>query len=209
MPIIGFAGSSTGRPTLAAVAIALLSASPTVRAQVPNLVAELSPIVESDGVAAGTAMRVALDVRLDPKLHANSNRPRDPLLIPMVLTVQSPPGISVAEIVYPEPKDLKQVGAEQPLSVFEREFTIGVRLDVARDAPVTDVAVPAQLSYQACDETTCYKPVTVKTAWTFRVVPAGTTVRVLEADKMKAVAFGSGEAHRNASVGFSPPHRER
>ena len=51
-----------------------------------------------------------------------------------MLTVEPPAGVSVGEIVYPPPTDLKQEFADQPLSVFEREFAIGVRLNVAQDA---------------------------------------------------------------------------
>ena len=151
--------------------IALLLATTAGHAQVRNLNADVTPLVGSDGVPAGGTVRTALQIRLADGLHANSNKPRDPLLIPMVLTVEPPAGVSVVEIVYPPPTDLKQEFAEQPLSVFEREFAIGVRLNVAREVALGNIEIPARLRYQACDEKMCYKPVTVETGWTFRVVP--------------------------------------
>jgi hypothetical protein len=39
-----------------------------------------------------------------------ANKPRDPSLIPTELTIEPPAGVVVAEIVYPEPIDLKQAG---------------------------------------------------------------------------------------------------
>jgi hypothetical protein len=59
--------------------------------------------------------------------------------VPVVLTVpapdtQLPPGVSVSEIVFPTPTDLQQRGADQPLSVFERQFAIGVVLKVDASA---------------------------------------------------------------------------
>ena len=121
------------RQILVLLAVSAVVAAVPVGAQVRAFTAELSPIVESDDVRAGTTVRTALGVRLPEGLHVNSNQPRDPLLIPIVLTVDPPPGVSVLEIVYPEPTDLRQEGADQPLSVFERAFAIGVRLELAED----------------------------------------------------------------------------
>ena len=127
--------------------------------------AELTPLVASDGVQPGAELRVAIRVRLAEGLHVNSNKPRDPSLIPIVLTVDAPPGLRVEELVFPQPTDLEQEGADEPLAVFEREFAIGVRLTVAGDLPPGEVVVPARLRYQACDEKVCYIPATVTSGW--------------------------------------------
>src|SRR5687768_1166038 len=104
----------------------LVIATTVGHAQLRRIPADLTPIVESHDVRAGMSARVALRIRLPEGFHTNSNRPRDPLLIPITLWVQPPAGITATEVVYPEPTDLRQEGAEQPLAVFEREFTIGV-----------------------------------------------------------------------------------
>ena len=133
---------------------------PWAQARPPR--ADVTPLVENDGVAAGATARVALKVVLPEKLHANSNKPRDPSLIPTVVTVTPPDGVTVDEIVYPEAEDLIQTGADQPLSVFEREFVIGVSLRIAPGTAPGDVTVPARLRYQACDESICYIPATAQ-----------------------------------------------
>ena len=78
------------------------------------------PVAAADGVPAGGTAHVAIQVTLPEGFHVNANKPRDPSLIPVVLTVDPPSGISVAEIVYPAPTDLAQQGASQPLAVYER-----------------------------------------------------------------------------------------
>ena len=88
-------------------------------AQIVRPKAAVVPFVENDAVHAGTRVRVALQVSLPEGLHVQSNAPRDPSLIPTVLRIEPPAGITVAEIVYPPPTDLKQVGQDQPLAVFE------------------------------------------------------------------------------------------
>lgn len=164
------------------------------RAQVGGVRADLSAVVETDAVHAGTIVRAALEVRLPEGFHVNSNQPRDPALIPILLSVEPPAGVTVTEIVYPEPTDLRQQGLDQPLSVFERQFAIGVRLELARDLPAGEIAVRASLRYQACDETMCYFPATTTTGWTLRVVPAATPIAVLHADLMSGIPFGRGAA---------------
>ena len=69
-----------------------------------------------------------------------------------------------------------------------------MRLNVAREVGPGDLEIPAQLRYQACDETMCYKPVTVETGWTLRVVKAGTPVKPLHGEALDRIAFGHGEA---------------
>jgi thioredoxin:protein disulfide reductase len=162
--------------------------------------AELTPILETDAVRAGTTARAALIIRLPEGLHTNSNRPRDPLLIPIVLSIQPPAGVSVTEIVYPPPQDLQQEGSTQPLAVFEREFTIGAQLAVDADVPAGELVVPASLRYQACDEKVCYPAVTLATRWTLPVVPRSARVNAANVNVMKGVRFGTGERPPAAAV---------
>jgi cytochrome c biogenesis protein CcdA/thiol-disulfide isomerase/thioredoxin len=185
----------SARPTftcLAAVVVAL-AVPARAQAQVQRVRAELTPIASADGVPSGGELRTALQIRLPEGFHVNSNKPRDEALIPIVLTVTPPPGITVTEIVYPTPTDLKQRGAEQPLSVFERDFTIGVAMRVAAGTAPGDVAIPARLRYQACDETMCYIPTTAETGWSVRVVSANAVVRPQHAEVFGSIAFGLGE----------------
>ena len=97
--------------------------------------AEVTPLLAAEGVRQGTVMRAALQVTLPDGLHTNANQPRDPSLIPLVLTIDAPAGVSVEEIVYPEATDFAQEGIEELLAVYEQEFLIGVQLRAADDVP--------------------------------------------------------------------------
>jgi thiol:disulfide interchange protein len=159
--------------------------------------AEVTPLAESRGVAAGAPARLALRVVLPPGLHANSNKPRDPSLIPTVLTVTPDAGMAVDEIVYPEADDLVQKGADQPLSVFEREFLIGVVLRIPAGAEAGDLVIPGRLRYQACDESVCYLPATASFEWTLTV---GGATAPAHADAFAKIPFGSGARPPAATV---------
>jgi DsbC/DsbD-like thiol-disulfide interchange protein len=171
------------------VALLLLGAT-AVTAQPGPPKAQATPLVETDGVHAGSSARVALRVRLPEGVHVQADRPRDPSLIPTILALEPPAGITVAEIVYPEPTDLKQAGQQQPLAVFGRNFTVGVRLTLGRALSPGALIVPARLRYQACDSTACFAPAQEETRWTLRIVPAGTPTPVQNAELFKQIRFG-------------------
>jgi cytochrome c biogenesis protein CcdA len=181
---------SVHRRVVRLLAACVVVAATPIGAQLRTVTANLSPIIESEGVHPGTMVRAALHIRLPEGFHVNSDQPRDPLLIPIALTVDPPPGVSVAELVYPQPTDLRQGGADEPLSVFEREFAIGIRFQLAADLSPDPIVIPGRLRYQACDETMCYRPVTVPTEWTLRVVSAATPITALPDDVIGRISFG-------------------
>ena len=167
--------------------------------------AEVTSLLAADGVQGGTGVRAAIRVRLPEGLHTNANKPRDPLLIPIVLSIDAPAGVSVEEIVYPEPTDFVQQGVDEPLAVYEQEFVIGVQLHVADGVQSGELAVPASLRYQACDERVCYVPATVSTGWTLEIVSAGGTVAARDPEVFAGIPFGTGEAPPAPAVVESRP----
>ena len=60
----------------------------TSHAQVRIPRAEVTPLAGADAAAAGEPARLALQVTLPEGFHVNANKPRDPSLIPIVLTVE-------------------------------------------------------------------------------------------------------------------------
>lgn len=156
--------------TRACVAIVLTSVAVTaLPAQLRRPQANVVPVVETKTVAPGGEARLALRVTLPPKVHVQSDKPRDPLFIPTVLSLDVRKGLSVVQIVYPQSEQLKQEGVADLLSVFGSEFTVRVRVKVAPDAAPGAVVVPGRLHYQACDETTCYPPAEAEAKWTLQV----------------------------------------
>ncbi|HKV98680.1 MAG TPA: thioredoxin family protein [Vicinamibacterales bacterium] len=134
---------------------------------------------------------MALQIHLSAGVHVNSNQPRDPSLIPLLLTVDPPPGVSVIGVGYPRPSDLRQRGVDRPLSVFERDFHVGVRLWVAADHPIGAVVVPARLRYQACDEARCYVPAIAATEWTLSILPESAPINLVRPDLFRGLVFES------------------
>ena len=186
------------RALIATVALLLVSSQIAV-AQLRPVRAELTPLVESDA-APGSPVRAALQVRIPERFHVQSDAPRDPTLIPTVLAVDAPEGVTVGEIVFPPASEFNQIGQSQPLLVFEHQFTIGVRFDVSATAPIGRVEVPGRLRYQACDDRLCYAPVTTDVLWTLTIAKGSGERATAHADVFDAIKFGTGRAPDVAPV---------
>jgi thiol:disulfide interchange protein DsbD len=185
-----FVRTSSLRGALVALIIGTSAAVPLV-AQSQRPRAEVTAFAEPRAVDA-TTTRVGLKVSVPEGLHTQSNKPRDPNLIPTELNVDVPEGVSVDEIVWPPATDLKQVGQDQPLAVFEREFLVGVRLHLASPPKSGELKIPGSLRYQACDANLCYAPATARFEWTVPVAAAGAT-KTDEARLLDTIKFGTGE----------------
>jgi DsbC/DsbD-like thiol-disulfide interchange protein len=169
--------------------VALCATATVAQAQMMRPRADTTTLVATDGVHAGSEARIALRVTLPEGLHVQSNKPRDPNLIPTVVTFDPTGGITVAEIVYPKASELAQAGQPQPLAVFEQSFLIGIRVAIDPAAPTGELVVPARFRYQACDAAACYPPATVITRWMLRIVPASTPTPALQADLFEQIRF--------------------
>jgi DsbC/DsbD-like thiol-disulfide interchange protein/thiol-disulfide isomerase/thioredoxin len=149
----------------AAVIGLLASLGSVAQAQIGKLAVQVKPVLESEDTRAGARVRLALRVTLPEGYHVQAHQPRDPALIPTVLTLEPPEGITIEDINYPAATELKQAGQSQPLLVYGREFKISVRARVDAKAEPGDWVLKGQLRYQACDEKSCYPPATIETQW--------------------------------------------
>jgi thioredoxin:protein disulfide reductase len=179
-----------GHKGYGALCILCVLVTTSLSAQLRRPRAEVIPLVEPLS-SPGTSARVALKVALPEGLHTQSDKPRDPNLIPTVLTIDAPAGVTVEEIVWPPSTDLKQEGQDQPLAVFEREFLVGVKLRLA--TPAAALTVPAHLRYQACDANLCYAPATADVEWKLEKAAAGGAGGPTDSAKLlDTIKWGSG-----------------
>ncbi len=155
----------------------------------------------------GSSARLALKVGVPEGLHTQSNKPRDPLLIPTTLKVDAPANATVEEFVWPPAIDLKQVTGDKPLAVFEREFLVGVKLSLSSSIAPGDLPVRGRLRYQACDVNLCYPPATADVEWIVHVVPQTSPARPdpAQAAVFAGIAFGTGEKPGPESAKSSAP----
>jgi DsbC/DsbD-like thiol-disulfide interchange protein len=148
----------------AALAVGVTTAAQSRRPQLT-----LTPTVETSPVHAGSAVHLSLKVEMPANIHVQANQPRDPSLIPTVLDVQPPAGVTVDSITYPEPKEFKLAGSKDSLLVYGPEFTVQVQLKAAPKVSAGNMTIAGILHYQACDERICFAPTRATTEWAVQV----------------------------------------
>ena len=139
-------------------------------------VADLAVTPAAIEVQPGGSARAAITVRLPEGFHMNSDKPRDENLIPITVSMEAVSAVTGATAAFPQPIDLKQEGSPVPLRVFEREFAIGVQVNVAADAAAGAHKLPLRVRYQACDEKQCYLPITAPLDLNLSVSPNAAVV---------------------------------
>jgi hypothetical protein len=188
----------------AAIALAALGAACSGQSE-GRPYAKLTPLVEHEEVAAGKPVRLALSVSFPKGVHTQSNKAPDPFL-PTTLEVTAPEGFIVDEIVWPPATPFKLNGSDDPLSVFEHEFVIGLTMSVARGTAPGARSVGGKFGYQACDEISCYAKLIADVEWPVNVVAGPVKSASLHDGIFKAIPFGHGEKPgANPDTGGSPP----
>ena len=155
--------------TLAGAAVVALLMPGSAYAQVQRPVIQVTAAPAEVEAKAGETIALRLSVRLPPDVHVQSDKPRDPSVIPTALTLTPPAGITIEKIVYPPAADLVQTGRAEALSVFGGTLTIEARLAVPKTEPSGERQVAATLRYQACTESVCFPPARATVQWTLTV----------------------------------------
>jgi thiol:disulfide interchange protein DsbD len=153
----------------------------------------ITPLVERAAVHPGSAVRAILKIALPDGLHIQSDRPRDETLIPTAVRFRPTADLTVTEVVYPSTVEFSIPGIGDAQPVFEKDVLIGVTMQVAKDAAHGPVSIPAQLTYQACDDRQCFVPKRVEVVWNLEIVPPASPLPPAEHRReMAAVRFGAG-----------------
>lgn len=108
-------------------------------------------------VDAGKPQVVELRFHVDPGFHINSHTPKDELLIPTVLKLDTA-DVKVVSEEYPKGAAFRlAVGDGETLDVYQGEFRVMLRVIAPRGASTLTGA----LRYQACDSAACFPPRTL------------------------------------------------
>ena len=166
----------------------LCGTAPTAAGQPPTVM--IHSVIETDGVHPDTIARVGLEVTLDPGFHVNSNTPLDDFLIPTVLTIDPPEGFALEGVAFPDAILLEQVGAEEPLAVFEEEFLLGAVLHVDGSLSPGSYAIPGTLRYQACNDLMCFSPTNAEVQFDLNVVPPAQPLTIVKPDFFAGLTMG-------------------
>jgi cytochrome c biogenesis protein CcdA len=154
-----------------------------------NVEPETRWIFDSNAAHPGSIVHAALQVRIPTGFHVHSDQPLDEFLIPTLLTVTPPDGFTVHQVVYPAPILVEAEFSEEPLSVFENVFVIGVAIAVGEDVAPGAYPIRSSLRYQACDDKICLAPATRELENMLQVVSVGTPTSEVVSPLFDALEF--------------------
>ncbi|MGH9357490.1 MAG: protein-disulfide reductase DsbD domain-containing protein [Terriglobia bacterium] len=141
----------------------------------PHLTLELS---QSDQTAV-PGSRIGFSVRIELPENVHVYAPSVNGYEPIQLELQPSRDIKLTPPTYPAPKILYLEAIKERVPVFEGsariafDGTVSASPDFIKTlgANAKTITIAGQLSYQACDKTTCYFPVSAPLRWRVEVLP--------------------------------------
>lgn len=173
-------------PLLLAVVGAAIAANPPAAAAKVTL----SSSVDAPYAVPGASLALRVQAEIDDDWHINAHEPKDPFLVPTVLTIETPAGVEIGAVVYPQPLEKSfAFAAGKTLLVYEGEVPLRTTLALAKDFAGSEVTLRLKLRFQACNDTTCLPPRTITGEL---VVPVEKEAAALAAEPVQLAGSGLG-----------------
>jgi len=128
-------------------------------------------------VAPGNRLTLSVQAELPQDVHVYA--PGVKGYKPIQLELRASPEVQLTPPIYPTSKLLYLGAIKEEVPVFEGKFRITYDAKTSADAEFIKslgtqgrtVTVSGQLSYQACDKTTCYLPTSIPVSWELMILP--------------------------------------
>ena len=121
-----------------------------------NVTGSLAP----DKVKKGRVVRASVVMDIPAGLHVQSNKPLDKFLIATKLDVETPAGMKVGPISYPRALMRKLKFSKGNVAVYEGKAMIRFNVTVPASYSGGSGEIKGKLRFQACDDESCFPPVT-------------------------------------------------
>jgi thiol:disulfide interchange protein DsbD len=127
------------------------AASPAIAAH-GRVAASLQP----PALMPGHPEEVDIALTIDAGFHAQSHKPADPYLIPLLVTMEPTAGVTFGNPLYPPGQDVND-----PVLGHENIYTgqVVIRVPITVNGPMPTIR--GKVRFQACDSHACYPPATL------------------------------------------------
>ncbi len=122
-----------------------------------NDIVKIQLIKVQENVHRNSNYKFAIKASIKNSWHINSNKPNEDYLIPTQLILLDK-RFQIAQIIFPESKQLKFSFSEKPVSVYDGEIIILGLLRIDPQIQLGTYKIPIQLRYQACNNESCLPP---------------------------------------------------
>ena len=136
---------------------AVFYSSPAQRSSADvNVSGALAP----DKVKKGRVVRASVTMDIPAGLHVQSSKPLDKFLIATKLDVETPSGMQVGPISYPRALMRKLKFSKGNVAVYEGKSVLRFNVTVPANYSGGSGEIKGKLRFQACDDESCFPPVT-------------------------------------------------
>ena len=121
---------------------------------------KLSGSIAPDRVKKGRTVKANIVMEIPRGLHVQSNKPLDKFLIATKLDVETPTGMTVGPIVYPRALMRNLKFSKNQVAVFEGRTSIRFPITIPANYSGGSGEIKGKLRFQACNDESCFPPVT-------------------------------------------------
>jgi thioredoxin:protein disulfide reductase len=150
------------------LAILILTFGGFAVAQDPNVPPRASATLGVLHAEAGSQVKGEVVVRFAPGLHGYQNPPSEDYMIPVVIKAGND-SFKVLSVEYPAGKAKAVGGSDVPVLVYSDEVRFPVTIQVPEG--LGEVELPLVVSFQQCDDDTCFMPSEVTATARLTVLP--------------------------------------
>ncbi len=141
--------------------------------------------LSTDKLPAGSTCKLIVLLDVKEGWHINQNPPMPDHLIPTKVSSKSKLSVKLSDVKYPEGRGFKFDGEEMEAMVYEGEVAIRGTLTVPESAAGQTDELEITITYQACNDTGCRPPKTIKLTNKLTVANRGDSVKPINARLFK------------------------
>jgi thiol:disulfide interchange protein DsbD len=120
----------------------------------------VSGSVAPDKVKKGRVVRATVVMDIPSGLHVQSSKPLDKFLVATKLDVETPSGMKVGPISYPRALMRKLKFSKGMVAVYEGKSMLRFNVTVPANYSGGSGEIKGKLRFQACNDESCFPPVT-------------------------------------------------
>ena len=120
----------------------------------------VSGSIAPDKVKKGRVARASVVMDIPSGLHVQSSRPLDKFLVATKLDVETPSGMHAGPVTYPRPLMRKLKFSKGMVAVYEGRAVARFNVTVPANYSGGSGEVKGKLRFQACNDESCFPPVT-------------------------------------------------
>ena len=137
--------------------------------------------LSTNKLPAGGTCQIVVFLDVKEGWHINANPPSSPNLIPTKVAFKSKLEVKMSDPVYPKGHGFQFAGEEMEVMVYEGEVAVRGTLTIPEKAGAQNDEMEISITYQACNDTGCRPPKTIKLTGSLPVAGRGETVKSINA----------------------------